>query len=279
MTKVISRRHLMAYVGLCALLGLCAPTRCPAADQDDTLSFGIVPQQSIGRLIKGWGPIIRHIADTTGLQLRFTTAPTIDEFESRCAAGDYDIAYMNPYHYVRYSVNPGYQVLAFQSAKRLTGIIVVRKDSHIKYLSQLQDTTLHVPSRNAFAASLLTRAMLNEHGIRYQTRFAGSHDAVYLNVARGKAQAGGGIIRTFNAQPRAIRDQLRVLKVTRGYTPHAFAVHPRVTESQREKIAQALLALPEALRLALRLKPLKRGVDADYDSIRALKIGDPAPTP
>ena len=61
-------------------------------------SFAVVPQQEAGTLARLWSPILQDISQRTAIQLRFSTAPGIPEFERRLAAGVYDFAYMNSYH-------------------------------------------------------------------------------------------------------------------------------------------------------------------------------------
>lgn len=243
-----------------------------AAPSSEPLVFGIVPQQSAEKLLKAWGPLMHHLSQRLERPIRFATAPSIGEFEARCLAGDYDIAYMNPYHYIRFAKQPGYRVVANQRDKKLTGILVVRQDSPVQTLQDMDGATLHLPSPNAFAASLLIQAELRGEGIDFKPHFAGSHDSVYRNVERGIAQAGGGIVRTFKTQSPAISSQLRILRKTKGYTPHAIAVHPRLDTRLAEKLATALLELPPKLLQPLRFNPLQRATDSDYDDIRALNI-------
>ena len=50
-------------------------------------------------------------------------------------------------------------------------------------------------------------------------------------------------MRTFNNTSPEYRDKLRVLWKTDGYTPHAFAAHPRVPKEVVEKIQKAMLAM------------------------------------
>ena len=68
------------------------------------------------------------------MDIRFTTAPDIPEFERRLLAGRYDLAYMNPYHYTVFSLKPGYIVVAKEKDKLIQGIVVVRKMPRIKKL-------------------------------------------------------------------------------------------------------------------------------------------------
>ncbi|MBL7251089.1 phosphate/phosphite/phosphonate ABC transporter substrate-binding protein [Alloalcanivorax sp. C16-2] len=241
------------------------------------LIFGIVPQQTPSVLARSWYPLLTYLSERLPFDLRFATAPSIPEFERRLSQGRYDVAYMNPYHYVHFHEKPGYQALARERDKRLSGIIVVRHDSPIQRLQQLDDASLALPAPAAFAASLLPRALLPQQGIHPRVDYVNSHDSVYLAVSRGLFDAGGGVKRTLNNQPAAIREQLRILWQTPGFTPHAFAYHPRVPEASRQALLKALVDLHDQkeghdLLDTLGFHALIAANDSDWDDVRALKL-------
>jgi phosphonate transport system substrate-binding protein len=247
------------------------------ASSDKVLSFAIVPQQSATKLAQLWTPIINHLSEQSGLVIRFTTAPDIPTFEKRLAAGEYDIAYMNPYHYVTFNQSVGYQALAKASNKKIKGIIVTAKNSNIKNLQALQDATLAFPAPGAFAATILTQAELNTQQVNFTAKYVSSHDSVYLSVAKGIYPAGGGIMRTFNNITPEIHDQLNILWETQGYTPHAIATHPSMNIEDNNRLQQALVAmkdqpLSKALLNNINISGFISAVDADWDDIRALNI-------
>jgi phosphonate transport system substrate-binding protein len=259
---------------LLALLLLLLPVSTPAGE---VLTFGIVPQQSASKLARLWGPILAHLSRDAGIELRFATAPDIPTFEKRLAAGEYDIAYMNPYHYTVFSEAPGYQALAKARDKKIRGILVVRKDSPIMTPEQLDGATLAFPAPAAFAASLLTRAHLKAVGVTFEPAYVASHDSVYRAVAKGLYPAGGGVMRTLNNLAPEIRSQLRVLWTTEAFTPHAIAVHPRVPLAERQEIGAALFRIadsPEGRTLveALNLKGFEAAANQDWNDVRALDI-------
>lgn len=208
-----------------------------------TYTFGIVPQQSATRLARNWLPIIKKIESHTGLKIKFATARDIPEFEKRVRDGLYDFVYMNPYHYTVFSETTGYRAFAKQSNKEIKGILVIPKDSAISDVSELNNKEIAFPAPAAFAATLLVKSYLEQQNINYSTQYVSSHDSVYRSVAHGLIPAGGGIIRTFNAIDKDIRDKLTVFWTSEGFTPHAFAHHPRVTEQDVAMFVDALLNL------------------------------------
>ncbi|MBF0219805.1 MAG: phosphate/phosphite/phosphonate ABC transporter substrate-binding protein [Gammaproteobacteria bacterium] len=241
------------------------------------LQFGVVPQQSARKLAEDWGPMLAYIEQTSGIHLRFATAPSIPEFEKRVAAGDYAFAYMNPYHYTVFSKSPGFRAIANARDSKINGIMVTRKDAPYQQLEALQGLTLAFPAPAAFAATILQRATLRNLGVATTPKFVSSHDSVYRAVAAGLYPAGGGIMRTFNALTPEIRDQLRILSTTPGYTPHAIAVHPTVDSAMAAKVQRAFIALEESEEGRQLLQPMKikgwqAATDADWDDVRALNI-------
>jgi phosphonate transport system substrate-binding protein len=272
----------LASLLVCA--GLCGKAAGEEGDPQG-LTFAIVPQQSASKLARIWAPILEYLGRESGLNLSFRTAPDIPEFESRLAAGEEDIAYMNPLHYTVFSEMPGYRAFAKARDKRIKGILVVRKDSPTRSPAELDGATLAFPAPGAFAASVLTRAYLVGEGINFTARYVSSHDSVYRTVAKGLYPAGGGVLRTFNSVEADVREQLRVLWTTRGYTPHAFAAHPRVPSDTVERLAQAMVRMDaeengRALLKALSVKGFETAKDTDWDDVRSLGIQsleDPVP--
>lgn len=242
-----------------------------------TLTFGVVPQQSAKKMASLWSPVLRYLSDTSGLKIQFATAKNIPEFEKRLLAGEYDIAYMNPYHYTVFSQKPGYNAIAKQKDKKIKGILVVKKDSPLTELGELKGTKLAFPSPAAFAASVLPRAKMAQDGINFTPKYVSSHDSVYLNVARGFFPAGGGVMRTFNNTDPAVREQLKVLWTTPGYTSHAIATHPDMPQKTQQVLIKAMLKMNSdseglALLKKLNFKGLEAASDDKWNDVRDLDI-------
>jgi len=248
------------------------------SDKQTSYSFGVVPQQSAKRLATLWGPLLSYLSDKTGLKLQFKTAKNIPTFEKRLANGEYDFAYMNPYHFIVFNNNPGYKALAVRKNQGISGIVVAQKGGDIKTLKMLDNKTLAFPSPAAFAASILPQAELNKRGINFSPKYVSSHDSVYLAVAKGLMPAGGGVKRTLNNTPVKVREQLEIIWTSKKHTPHAFAAHPRVDGTTQQILQNALTNMhqdAEGKKLLLSLK-IKNGLitaeEKNWDDIRALNI-------
>ena len=248
----------------------------PLAEQPE-ITVGIVPQQSATELARVWIPLLQEAASRSGVRLAFRTAPDIPVFEERLKRGEYDLAYMNPYHYAVFSRAPGYKVFAKEKDRRLVGIIVVAKNAAISDIKQLSGKAVAFPAPAAFAASILPRAEFSRQGIPIEARYVNSHDSVYRGVAQGVFAAGGGIKRTLEAIDPDVSSKLRVLTTTPSYTPHAFAAHPRITPDILSRVFSALNSLDNddagrKLLAPLSFKGIEAASDHEWDEIRRLKI-------
>jgi phosphonate transport system substrate-binding protein len=217
------------------------------------------------------------VSKAAGEELTFQTAKNIPTFKERLRSGEYDIAYMNPYHYTVFHKQPGYQAIANARDKRIKGIIVVPKDRPIQNISQLLGSTLALPAPAAFAATVLPQAAFRPASIECTPKYVSSHDSVYQTVAKGFYPAGGGVMRTLKNITPQVHAQLRVLWTSEGFTPHAIAVHPRVAQHRVRAIAQALFALhlsEEGKRpvTSIRIKGFQPAQNADWDDARALHL-------
>ena len=242
-----------------------------------SLKLGVVPQQSASKLAQLWSPIAEYISNATGETIHFATAPDIPTFEKRLAAGEYDIAYMNPYHFVVFNANPGYHAIVRARDNPIRGIMVARKDSKIYNLKDLDGAKLAFPAPAAFAASILTRAELASLGIQFQPVYVSSHDSVYRSVAKGFFPAGGGVIRTYNNVDPSIRKQLKILWISDEFTSHAIATHPMMDDNLSKKIQKAFAVMDRdetgrKLLQGIALKGFEIAEDRDWDDVRSLKL-------
>lgn len=240
-------------------------------------TFGIGPVQSSTELARRWVPLLRHLSSVTGYELRFQTALDITTFQTNMVAGDFDFAFINPYHYLQSNLNAGYAAFAKEKNGTLTGIVVTRKDAPLDDIAQLDGLAVAFPAPNALAATWMPMRKMKELHVRVEPHYVNSLESVYLSVARGLFPAGGGEMRTFNALPPETRGQLKVIWHSVSLPPFAFAAHPRIPKQVVQKVQQALIDMAshpgsKALLQAVNLGALEKAGDADYNGLRTMQI-------
>lgn len=224
------------------LLGMLFFTASGNATPVHQYSLAVVPQQDAIVTQRNWAPFLKALSLRTSMQFKLNIARSIPDFEVDVLQGLNDFAYMNPYHAILAKHKMGYEPLIRNGAKELHGILVVRRDSNITDVSQLNNKEVVFPSPNAFGASLFMRALLHSKwDINILPRYVDTHANVYRNVLYKKASAGGGVDKTLQQEHAGMREKLRVLYKTPSSAPHPLSVHPRVPTVLAERVQQAII--------------------------------------
>lgn len=258
---------------LVVILGLaCAPASVSA--EETVYRFGIVPQYAPRELANIWLPILSELEQRTGLKFLMQGSAKIPDFEVSFLSGEFDFAYMNPYHALLAGESPGYIPLVRDGGRKLSGILVVPKDSTIQNITELEGQKVAFPSPNALASALLMRAELETtHGVKVTPLYVQNHSSVYLNVILGKTAAGGGVLSTLKAQNLKIQDEIRIIYTTQKIHPHPITAHPRVPQEHRNAVRQAFLDMAgtEQGSALLQKIPIKSAIPASLEDYQVLK--------
>lgn len=245
----------------------------PPAYPAESYTFGVVPQYDQRQLHAIWSPVLKELQRRTGLSFKLAAMPTIPAFEKELLKGGYDFVYMNPYHLLKMGKDAGYIPLV-RDGVNLRGILVVPKESAIKSPSELDGKTVAFPSPNALGASLVMRADLARiFRVKITPLYVRTHDSVYLHVAKGLADAGGGVEKTLGEQEKPVQDALRILYVSHELPSHPVAMNPKVSRPDAEKVRRAFLEMAadkEGQALLARI-PIKNPVATSMDDYTPMK--------
>lgn len=259
------------------LIGICLSCALSTPVAAEKYTLGIVPQQSPLKLFKTWKPIADYLSEQTGHTITFKTEKSIADFEKRLYAGEYDIAYMNPYHFVVAHRQQDYQA-QIRADKMIRGILVANgEEADFDALINNPETRYVFPSPNAFAATLLTKfELLEKYGVNVEQQnkrqYVNSHDSVYSGIARGTGDLGGGIQRTYtNFSKAADKDKLNVVYTTEAYPSHPIAYKKTIPTVHQEQLNKAFLTMPQALLDTLSIKAMITTHNDEYDAIRVLE--------
>jgi len=241
------------------------------------LVLGVVPQQSPLKLSKKWLQITSYLKDTTGINVVFKTEKSIPSFEAKLYKGEYDLAYMNPYHFIQANKNQNYQA-SIRAKKNIKGILLSKEKSVDFSIENLKGKTFLFPAPNAFAATLLTKYELKEKfnfdiDKNAKVLYVNSHDSVYKGISREIGYLGGGIVRTYNNfKSKNDKSKTNIVYETSTYPSHPIAFHPRVKKEDIKKIQKAFLNMPKKLKSILSIKEFRKTNTSEYDVIKNLGV-------
>jgi phosphonate transport system substrate-binding protein len=238
--------------------------------------IGVVPQQSPLELSKIWLRVVEYLNNKTGLQIIFKTEQSIPLFEEKLYRGEYDISYMNPYHFTVAAEKQKYSAF-LRSKENIVGIVLARKDD-VFDVNNLKNKTFLFPTPNAFAATIVIKYELKQlynFDVEKDANvlYVNTHDSVYKGIAREIGDFGGGIIRTFdNFKEDEDKDKICIVYQTKDYPSHPFAAHPRVDKKTVELLEKAFIEMPEELKKSLSIKEFIHTTSQEYDVIKNLNI-------
>ncbi|VAW60340.1 hypothetical protein MNBD_GAMMA11-2579 [hydrothermal vent metagenome] len=260
---------------------LCLSVFQSAWAKDRVYSWTVVPQFSPTAVHRDWAPLLSVLEQKTGYRFLLVPADSFNFFETKLLKGKVDFAYANPYQTLLAHREQAYIPLIRDDKRRLTGILVVRKDSPLRQVKDVEGQKIAFASPNAFAVSLYMRALLSEkEKVSFIADYVGTHSNAYRQVLLGRAAASGGIYRTLHKERAEVQESLRVIYEIPSTITHAVISHPSVPEKVRNSVQQALLELAmneEGQRLLDRVflsQPVKADFDRDYGSLKSLKLDE-----
>ena len=241
------------------------------------ITLGVVPQQSPLKLAKKWSKVTQYLKDTTGIDVVFKTEKSIPKFEKELYSGNYDISYMNPYHFIVANKKQGYE--AFTRAKKNIVGIVLSKEKEVDFsMENLKGKRFLFPAPNAFAATLLPKFEFKQKfnvdvDKDMDVLYVNSHDSVYKGVSRGIGYIGGGIVRTYNNfVSKDDKNKLNIVYKTNPYPSHPIAAHPRVDATIVKKLQEAFINMPDDVKKRLSIKAFKKTSSQEFDVIKGIGV-------
>ena len=126
----------------------------PGKDSRETIVFGVAPFMSPLALVKRMSPLRDYLSETLDRPVIFETASHASDFLQRSVNDRYDYILTSPSFAVQAFDSGKFRLLAIQQ-KKLSGHIVVLKDSKIKKIEDLAGKTMGSPPEIGFLGQLI----------------------------------------------------------------------------------------------------------------------------
>ena len=251
------------------------------SDQEDVLpTKKKIDNEKVPGKNEIWQDVFSYISKETGLELVFEAANSQLDFELNLAKSHYDFAIVDPLQFDAFRQDPGYQAQVKRKAQPIRGIIFVKKNGKIKSFSELRNTIIAFPNPLNFESSIAPRESLKRLKFDIIPKFLASESDVYKDVISDRFTAGSGTQESFLAQPIEIRNSLKVIWDSPGFSPHAFVAHPRVDFFSLIKLKRAFVDMikNEDAKKLLPYIFVDNGFevarDSDWDEIRLIDLNE-----
>jgi phosphonate transport system substrate-binding protein len=235
--------------------------------------FAIHPLNNPVRLFEVYGPLIDYLNQRIpGSRFRLEASRNYEEFDKKLYAGQFDFALPNPYQ-THNSLKHGYHVIAkMGDDNKFTGIVLVRRDSHINSVMDLKGKRVSYPALTALAATMMPQYYFQTHGLDVnrdiENMYVGSQESSIMNVYLGVTAAGATWPLPWEAFQREHPDKAAALELKWETAPlinNGVVVRNDVPEQVAMQVAQLLDMLHTTAegRAILARMPLSRFELAD----------------
>ena len=257
---------------------------CCWRDAYAEIKLGILPRLNAVELFGMFNPVAEYLSRETGEKVSIVIPKDFDAFKAAVRAGQIDLGFCNSLIYVQIRKTLPIELLALssemKSGSKFRGIIIVRRDSPIKKVSDLKGKKLIFVEKDSAGGYLFQQLLLKKAGLDISKDvtllpFAKKHDNVTQAVYNGVADAGG--IREDDLPKMKNKVNLANIRIIASSDPYPnwpmFAT-PGLNAEKARKIKDALLKLkvgdPNTARVlkAAKLDGFVPVADKDYDSLR-----------
>jgi phosphate/phosphite/phosphonate ABC transporter binding protein len=243
------RRRLVVWLVLCVLADGLVGHSATARD----LKFGFTPVLGQEAERAEFEPLTAYLSDAIGLKVVLYVAKNYGDLRTQMEAGDVDIGSFSPFAYVDAAQGGKIRIIAqsvIDGSATYRGIIVARKDSGLKTLTDLRGKRFAFVDPKSASGYVYPRAMLVEKGINpdsffKETIFAGDHPKVIAAVLDGRVDAGATYDNALGiAKASGMPSDNLVIIASTDPIPHdAIAVRIGLDEALSKKIQTALVNL------------------------------------
>lgn len=239
--------------------------------------LGVFPHLPPRDLENVFAPIANDLGATVGRHVALRANTTFERFTENLDKQEFDIAFVQPFEYVRLADKYGYRPLATRQEK-LAAIVVVKPENPLAKLADLKGRRIALPPESA-AVTHLFLADLRANGINPDKEMKLSHHRSHVScmqqVMIGEADAcvtAAPALRFFQKQ---MHTELKIIASSREIPHTLFAVHPRVPIKDREALRARILGWGKteegkALLARGELTPFVPIGDSDYNVVREL---------
>lgn len=156
--------------------------------------LGVHPLHNPERLYEIFGPLTDYLNEKIPeATFKLEASRNYASYDKKLYAGKFEFALPNPYQTIN-SLRYGYHVFGkMGDDHKFRGIILVRKDSGIKKVTDLKGAVVSFPAPTALAATMMPQYYLQMHGIDVMKdidiRYVGSQESSVMNVYLGNVAA------------------------------------------------------------------------------------------
>jgi phosphonate transport system substrate-binding protein len=236
------------------LTALVALSLSAGAHAQATFKVTTIPEEAASEQIRKFGPMVKYLERTLGTKVEFIPVADYPAAVEALVNKQVDMVWFGGFTFVQAKLRSGDKIVPIVQREEDTqfrSVFIAQKDSGIKALADLKGKQVSFGSASSTSGHLMPRSFLLEAGIEPErdfkrVAFSGAHDATIASVVSGRVDAAAldiTVWRKFVGENKVDTSKVDVFYTTPPYFNYNYSVHADMPAAQREKVAQALLAL------------------------------------
>ncbi|RMI14377.1 MAG: hypothetical protein D6681_05235 [Calditrichaeota bacterium] len=234
-------RHIVWTIGFITYLTASGPSQPTASPGTSPWVMATFPFLTHPHLEAVFAPMARALSDSLGIPVEYHFSSSYERFMEGLSRQEYDLAFIQPFDYVRTGIDAGYVPLVRRSPY-LRGVLVIHPDSALVTVEALAGKTIAAPPAPA-AVSLLGKLFLLSRlpNKEFHWKHLSSHESALLLLLSGGAQAAlvaPAPLRFFEARMNV---RFSRLAFTDSIPGALFVAHSRIPVPLQGRIRRILL--------------------------------------
>lgn len=256
----------------------------PKADtkaNPEKLVVALLPDESASTVIQNNKGLETYLQEKLNKDIELFVSTDYSSMIEAASNGRLDLAYLGPLSYVLAKTKSNIEAFAAlekDGEATYKSVLIGNAEAAIDSYEKIEGKIMAYGDQASTSSHLIPKSMLMEKGLKpgenYQEVFVGSHDAVAVAVANGKAQAGGlskPIYTTLIDQGTIDKNKVILIEESKPYPQYPWTMRSDLDPQLKQQIKQAFLELEnETILKPFKAEGFQSVEDKDYNVVREL---------
>jgi phosphonate transport system substrate-binding protein len=256
-----------------------------------SINIAVLPCTDIVMTFKKFHPLVTYLTQKTGLSVRLVVPENLTRFETSLNNGEIDFALQDPHTFLKlahlFDKESLIGVLNIEGGTTQSGVVVVRKDSAIKQITDLKGKTVMFGPKFSASKWLAAKLLFEDNRINIEKDLrayfnGGCCEDIAFSVYL-KAVDAGVVCKHFLGEHEEKQKDLGIdatkiviIGQTKAVPMKVLSARKGTSKDTISKINQALLALdrknPEHVKIlfSAEIGGFNKNLDGDFPSIKIM---------
>ncbi len=222
------------------------------SEKSKTYILAIHPLHNPERLQEMYGPIIQILnRESKDVQFVLESSKDYADYNNKIKEKRIHFLLPNPYQTI-IAKEYGYHVFGkMGDDENFRGLVLIRKDSKIKKVTDLKGKKISFPAPTALAAAMMPKVYMEEHGLKLskneaEMKYVGSQESSILAVYHNEVDAGVTwpmVWNSFSSEKPEIKEKLKVFILTEKLINNSLMYKEDVPKEIIEKVKNTFINL------------------------------------